>query len=161
MNKLLLFIMMMGIWTLIGLQQAESELAMRTLFEGKSAVNRAVHAAAQQLDQEALADGVFRIDAEAASAAARRYLESNLRIDGNGDPLENAFLRHRVRVLAYELINDDYVFPYTYRNEAYKYEVTLRNPGVIMIVRIVYPQAFQVTDPIEWEIKGAAELVIG
>lgn len=161
MYKLLLIVMMMGIWTLTGLAQVESELAMRTLFEGKRAVNRAVHAAAQQLDQEALADGVFRIDEGAASRAALAYLSMNLKVDSNGEPQEGAFLRHRVRVLVYELINDDQSFPYTYRNDNYDYEVTLHRPGIVMIINVVYPHAFQVLQPIEWNIKGAAELVIG
>jgi len=161
MNKLLLIVLMLGVWTYIGLQQVEAELAMRTLFEGKRAVNRSVHAAAQQLDREALADGIFRIDEVKAAAAASSYLMNNLKLDHQGMPLEDAFLRERIEVRVYEVINDEYNFPYTYRNEQYQYEVTLRRPGVIMIIHLKYPRAFGVLKPIEWEIKGAAELVIG
>jgi hypothetical protein len=161
MYKLLLIVVMMTVWVSIHLLQVEEELAMKTLFQGKHAINRAAHAAAQQLDLEALGEGLLRLAPEEAAGAASLYLRENLRLDALGVPLPSSFLKHQVKVVVFEVVNAELAFPYTYRNAEYDYEVTLRKPGVIMIVHMVYPRAFQVMEPIEWYIKGAAELVSG
>lgn len=161
MYKLLLIIVMMSVWISIHLLQVEEELAMQALFQGKHAVNRAVHAAAQQLDPEALGDGLLQIAPDAAAETAARYLQVNLRLDKNGMPLSDSIFKHPVEVVVFEVVNDDRIFPYTYRNDTYQYEVTLQRPGVVMIAHIIYPRAFQLLDSIEWHIKGAAELVTG
>lgn len=161
MYKLLLIVVMMTVWISIHLLQVEEELAMQTLFQGKHAVNRAAHAAAQQLDQAALGEGLLRISPDDAADAAAIYLQGNLRLDPNGVPLPGSFLKQPVELAVFEIVNAEQTFPYTYRNDTYKYEVTLQRPGVVIIVHIVYPRAFQVMEPIEWYIKGAAELVAG
>ncbi|MGG4035412.1 hypothetical protein ABEV74_17120 [Paenibacillus cisolokensis] len=161
MYKLLLLLLMMGIWLWGGALQIDEEMAVQALFQGKHAVNRAVHAAAQQLDEAALAAGRFRIDEKRAAEEALRYLQANLRLDANGQPLPGSYWRDRVDVLAFEIVNADRTFPYTYRNKQYGYEVTLQRPGVVMIIRLQYPRIFSVLEPIEWEVKGAAELVYG
>jgi len=161
MYKLLLIVLMMTVWISVHLLQVEEELAMRTLFQSKRAINRAAHAAAQQLDPVALGNGLLRLSPGEAAAAATLYLRENLRLDEQGMPLPESFLKQRVDVLVFEIVNNDKTFPYTYRNESYNYEVTLKRPGVVLIVHIAYPRAFQVMDAIEWNIKGAAELVAG
>lgn len=160
MYKLVLIVAMMSVWLTMQLQQIEHELAMKTLFQGKHAINRAAHAAAQQLDIEALGNGVMAIDSEAAAIIAAQYLQVNLRLDENGDPLQDSFLRNPVEVLVFEVVNADRTFPYSYRNDTYDYEVELLRPGVVLIAKVVYPRAFRLTDEIEWEIKGAAELIV-
>lgn len=159
MYKLVLIMLMIVVWMYIHALQVDEEIAMGALFQGKHAVNRAAHAAAQQVDVRALADGRLHIDERAAALAAGEYLQANLQLDASGEPLPNAFLRERVEVLVFEVINDDRSFPYEYRNAAYNYEVTLERPGVVMIVNVIYPRVFSVIKPIVWQIKGAAELV--
>lgn len=159
MYKLLLLTLMSAVWVLMHALQADEEAALRLLFAAKHGVNRAAHAAAQQLDEGALSQGVLRLDAARASNAGLAYLQANLRLDAAGMPLADSVLRDRVEVLVFRVVNDGESFPYIYRNAAYHYEVTLRRPGVVMIVRVKYPRAFNVLPPIEWEIKGAAELV--
>lgn len=161
MYKLLLIVVMMTVWVSIHLLQVEEELAMQALFQGKHAINRAAHAAAQQLDPVALGEGLLQIAPDAAVETAVLYLQANLRLDANGVPLAESFLKDQVELVVFEIVNSDQTFPYTYRNDAYQYEVTLKRPGVVMIAHIVYPRAFQLLDPIEWDIKGAAELVAG
>ncbi|MHA6480507.1 hypothetical protein ACX1C1_01000 [Paenibacillus sp. strain BS8-2] len=160
MYKLVLIVMMMTIWMAVHLMGIEEELAMKTLSQGKKAVNRAAHAAAQQLDKQALGDGKLRIDQTAAEAAATMYLGSNLLLDAAGNPLAGSLLREPVEVLVFEIINDDEQFPFIYRNEEHDFEAVLRRPGVVLIIKVVYPRAFRVLEPIEWEIRGAAELVM-
>lgn len=160
MYKLFIITAMMTLWISVHLLQVEEEMAMKTLFLGKHALNRAAHAAAQQLDVLALADGVMRIDPEAAELAAAHYLQANLLLDAAGKPLPNSFLRHPVEVLVFDIVNVEQTFPFYYRNDVYHYEVVLRRPGVVLIAKVVYPRAFQVIDSIEWNIKGAAELVL-
>lgn len=159
MHKLLLIIAMMAVWLTTHLLQVEEEMAMKTLSQSKRAVNRAAHAAAQQLDKSALADGELRIHEGAASQEAARYLAVNLQLDGSGTPLPGSFLRDPVEVLVFEVINSEQSFPYVYRNETYRFEALFRQPGVVLIAKVVYPRAFSVLEPIEWEIRGAAELV--
>ncbi|MGO4548597.1 hypothetical protein AB4Z29_27790 [Paenibacillus sp. 2TAB23] len=161
MYKLLLIVVMMSIWLSLHLLQVEEQLAMKTLFQGKHAVNRAAHAAAQQVDTAALGEGIFRLEPIKAEAAAALYLQQNLLLDAQGAPLAGSFLKETVQVVVFKLVNADEIFPYTYRNNAYQYEVTLQRPGVILIIKMVYPRVFEVLEPIEWHIKGAAELVAG
>ncbi|QHT62910.1 hypothetical protein GXP70_25100 [Paenibacillus lycopersici] len=158
MYKLLLVMLMGVIWMLLHALQTDEEMAVAALFQGKHAVNRAAHAAAQQVDAAALGDGRLHIDEAAARGQAGRYLQRNLQLDAEGNPLPEAYLRDKVEIVDFTVINDDRTFPYTYRNDAYDYEVTLRRPGVVLIAKIVYPRLFNVIDPIEWTIKGTAEL---
>jgi hypothetical protein len=159
MYKLLLFTLLAVVWMMLQTLQIDEELAIRTLFASKQAVNRAAHAAAQQLDAAALADGIARIDEPAAAAAAMTYLRANLRIDEAGEPLPGSRLREPVEVLALEIVNAEEPFPYIYRNNDFDYEVTLERPGVVLIVRIRNSRTFTMLEPIEWQVKGAAETV--
>ena len=143
--------------TLYGLQTDE-EVAMQAFFQGKRAVNRAAHAAAQQLDTDKLKEGIVSIDPLAAWEAAMAYLRANLHLDNANMPLPSSFWRSRADVLVFEVINEDTAFPYTYVNAAYDYTVTLEKPGVVLIVRLEYPRTYRVLGPIVWEIKGTAEL---
>lgn len=161
MYKLVLMVAMMVIWLSAHVLQIEEEMAMKTLFQSKRAVNRAAHAAAQQLDKEALGAGIARIDEALAEDAAELYLQRNLQLDENGVPLAGSFLRDPVEVLVFEVVNAEQSFPFYYRNDTYNYETVLQRPGVIMIAKVVHPRRFSVIEPIEWEIKGAAELVVG
>ncbi|MFD1954317.1 hypothetical protein ACFSL6_09035 [Paenibacillus thailandensis] len=159
MYKLMLIVLMAGLWMTAQALQIDEEMAMQLLDQSKRAVNRAAHAGAQQLDREALAEGRLRIDPAAASDYAMAYLRGNLQLDEAGAPLPNSPLKEPVRVLALDVINDDHSFPYVYRNETYDFEAVLDKPGVVFIVRVAYPRIFAALDPIEWDIKGVSELV--
>ena len=158
MYKLVLVLLMAVVWLLLHAMQTDEEMAVAALFQGKHAVNRAAHAAAQQVDAAALGDGRLHIDETAARGQAGMYLQRNLQVDADGNPLPGTYWREKVEIVDFKVINDDHSFPYTYRNDQYHYEVTLHHPGVVLIVRIVYPRIFNVIEPIEWTIKGTAEL---
>lgn len=159
MYKLIAFMLLIGFVMLLQALQADEEVALQALFQGKHAVNRAAHAAAQQVDRDKLKDGIVSIDPASAEAAALLYLQRNLRLDEANEPLPETFWRTRAEVLELEIINENRPFPYTYTNTDYNYTVTLAKPGVVMIVRLVYPRTYTVLGPITWEIKGTAELV--
>ena len=57
MYKLVLVMLMMVIWMFMHALQTDEEMAITALFQGKHAVNRAAHAAAQQVDRAALSEG--------------------------------------------------------------------------------------------------------
>jgi hypothetical protein len=160
MYKLMLIILMMTVWLSVHFLQTDEEMAMKLLYQGKHALNRAAHAASQQLDPAAMAEGILRIDPDAAERAAAAYLQANLQLDAQGNPLPNSPVRERVNVLVFDVINDDHTFPYTYRSEQYDYEATLQRPGVVLIIHVVYPRAFTLLEPIEWDIKGVSELTV-
>lgn len=158
MYKLIASMLVIGFALLLQALQADEEVALHALFQGKHAVNRAAHAAAQQIDPNRLKEGIVAIDPAAAEASAFLYLQRNLRLDAANEPLPGTFWRTRAEVLAMEIVNEDRTFPYTYVNADYDYAVTLRKPGVVLIVRLVYPRIYTVLGPIIWEIKGTAEL---
>ncbi|MBD2847778.1 hypothetical protein IDH44_21505 [Paenibacillus sp. IB182496] len=159
MYKLLLLPLLMAVLMLLQALQLDQEMAVRILYVGKHAINRAAHAAAQQLDQERLANGELRIDREAAAAAAARYLQFNMNLDAHGEPLAGSPFQGEVEVLRLEVVDGNRPYPVRYRLPEYDYEVMLYGPSVVLVVQIDYPRAFSVLDPITWQVKGAAELV--
>ncbi|WP_338552803.1 hypothetical protein [Paenibacillus sp. KS-LC4] len=158
MYKLTIIVLMMTMWLMLHVMQTDEEIAMKTLFKGKHALNRAVHAAAQQIDKAALGDGVIRLDPIAAEAAASRYLQGNLQLDEAGKPLGGSLLHEPVTIVAFEVINSEQTFPYQYVNAEFSYEATLSRPGVVMIIKLLNPRVFTVLEPIEWTIRGVSEL---
>ncbi|MCC3375828.1 hypothetical protein [Cohnella sp. REN36] len=159
MHKLLFSVLMIVVWWLLHAMQMDEELAMGTLHEGKRAIDRAAHAAAQQVDRDKLEIGILSIAPGAARSTALDYLQANLRLGPDLEPVPGSWLRERLEVRVFEVINEDVMFPYTYRNLAYDYEVTLDRPGVILIAHLKYPRVFGVLAPVEWDLKGTAELV--
>lgn len=160
MHKLLFALFMTVIWLAAQAAQTDEERAVRVLFDAKHAVNRAAHAAAQQLDERELAEGRFILDETKALEEAMTYLQQNLKLDEQGVPLPGSRLRDRVTVDAWHVVGRNESFPFTYRNSEFNYEVTLDRPGVILIVHVVYPRVFSIMEPVEWHIKGAAQLVL-
>lgn len=158
MYKVALIVMMMAIWITSQLIQIEQQLAMKTVYWAKQAVNRSAHAAAQQLDLHSLSEGEFRIDEQIAKRVASIYLQQNLYLDENNLPLSASFLRHPVKLLVFDIINSEQSFPYHYVNTAYQYEVWLERPAVIMIVHVSYPKRFEAVASIDWILKGTAQL---
>jgi hypothetical protein len=157
--KLLLFLFSVVFAMMLHAFQMDQELALRTLFWAKHSLNRAAHAAAQQLDPDSLSRGVIDLDEAAAELAALQYLQANLQLDEHLMPLPDSFLQARVEVLAFEVIRASESFPYEYTNERLAFKVTLRRPGVVMAIRVEYPRLFSLLGPVSWELKGAAELV--
>ncbi|MGK9250791.1 hypothetical protein [Paenibacillus humicus] len=158
MSKLLLIMLMLTVWASAHALQIDEERSIRTLFESKHSVSRAVHAAAQQLNKEDLAEGRFTINEEAAYEKAMEYLRLNLLLDASGHPLPGSRLRQRVVLEDWAVINAGQPFPFTYRNSRYNYEVTLDRPGVVMIIAVSYPRFFSMMEPVVWHVKGTAEL---
>lgn len=159
MYKLLLIMLLLGVWVLAQAEQVQQEMAIQTFFVGKQAVNRSVHAAAQQIDEASLADGSLYIDERAALAVARRYLQEHLQLGDGFEPLPGSRLEERVELTVFEVINGNRQFPYTYRHAETGYEVTLQRPGVVMIIQLAFPPVLAQSEPIVWQIKGTAELV--
>jgi hypothetical protein len=159
MAKLVFSVLMIVIWWMLHALQMDEELAMGTVHEAKRAVNRAAHAAAQQLDREKLELGLLSINPEKAEEAIVTYLQENLSLNADLIPVAGSFLRDPVEVRVFEVINEGAEYPYTYRNSLYQYEVTLNRPGVVLIIHVKYPRLFGVLSPIEWDLKGTAELV--
>jgi hypothetical protein len=157
--KLLFMALMSVVFMSMYALQTDEELAMHTLFHGKHALNRAVHAAAQQSDQAKLAEGIYAIDESRAKTVALQYLQANLRLDAANHPLPDTFLQDEVVVELFKIVNEGEVFPYTYTNSAYGFSVTLDRPGVIMFIRLAFPRTYRVLQPITWRIKCSAEMV--
>ncbi|THF72988.1 hypothetical protein [Cohnella fermenti] len=159
MHKLVFVVLMLIVWWTLHAIQVDEELALSVVHEGKRAVDRAAHAAAQQIDEAKLEAGVPAIDRDKAIASAALYLKENLRLEADLSPSEDGYLREPVEVKVLDIVDETQAFPYRYRNDEYDYEVTFRRPGVVLIAHIVYPRVFAALPPIEWELKGAAELV--
>lgn len=159
MDKLLFGVLMTVVWWMLHALQLDEERAMGMLYEAKRAVNRAAHAAAQQTDRGKLEMGILSIDPERARETAALYLQANLRLDDDFRPLPHSPLREPPTVQVLEIVNEDHVFPYTYENPEYDCRVTLRRPGVVLVVRVPFPRFYGVLGPVVWDVKGVAELV--
>lgn len=160
MYKIILFTLLSIYFIMLHALQVDIELSMHNLFQAKYALNRSTHAAAQQLDKDKLSIGIASIDEIKARRLADQYLQKNLNLDINNLPLPNSFLRSKVDVLVFKVINEEQTFPYTYMNTNYNYSVTVQKPCVIMIIRVEYPRTYPILGPIIWEIKGVSELVV-
>lgn len=159
MYKLIIFTLLSVFVMMLHALQVDEELALNSLFHAKHALNRSTHAAAQQLNQDKLAWGIVSIDEDIAQMTALHYLQQNLNLDVSNMPLPNAFLRTKVELLLFEVINEEHSFPFKYTNNHYDYSVTLQKPGVIMIIKVLYPRTFNILGPVTWQIKGVAETV--
>lgn len=159
MAKLLFGVLMSVVWWMLHALQLDEEMAIGTLSSLKQAVNRASHAAAQQIDLDKLELGIVSIDGRRAEQAAILYLADNLGLNEQLTPSPGSLLRDPVEVRVFEVLDESLTYPYTYRNDLYDYEVTFARPGVVLIIHVVYPLLFGVLDQIEWDVRGSAELV--
>jgi hypothetical protein len=159
MAKLVFSVLMIVIWWMLHALQMDEELAMGTVHEGKRAVDRAAHAAAQQLDREKLELGMLSIKPELAEQAALAYLRENLSLDAGLNPEPDSLLQDPLEIRVFKVFNEEVDYPFTYRNSLYDFEITLDRPSVILIVHMKYPRLFGVLAPVEWDLKGSAELV--
>jgi hypothetical protein len=159
MAKLVFSVLMIVIWWMLHALQMDEELAMGTVHEGKRAVDRAAHAAAQQLDREKLELGMLSIKPELAEQAALVYLRENLSLDAGLNPEPDSLLQDPLEIRVFKVFNEEVDYPFTYRNSLYDFEITLDRPSVILIVHMKYPRLFGVLAPVEWDLKGSAELV--
>jgi hypothetical protein len=157
--KLVFGMLMVVVWWMLHALQIDEEVALGTVHEAKRAVDRAAHAAAQQVDRNKLELGVLSLQQEQAEVEAISYLRANLRLDAALAPVPGSFLRDSVIVEEFAVLNENLTFPFTYRSARFNYEVTLFRPGVVLIVHVTYPRLFGVLQPVEWDLKGSAELV--
>jgi hypothetical protein len=160
LNKLLLYMLLVVFFVSLMALQADEELSMNEFFNVKHALNRATHAAAQQTDGGELSGGIADLDKDKARAVALQYLKANLRLKEDLSPEPGSFLQAPVEIVALDVIGADQSFPYRYEQPSYGYSVTLQHPGVVLLVRLVYPRMYHVLDPVEWVVKSASELVI-
>lgn len=158
MYKLILFTLLSVLFTMLYALQIDRELAVHTLFQAKYALNRSTHAAAQQIDLHKLAQGIVSIDEPLAYDTALAYLQANLQLDEANMPEPGSFLRSKVEVLAFDVVNEKASYPYQYVNEDYEFQVEVHRPSVVMIIKVSYPRTYNMLGPITWEIKGTAEL---
>jgi len=157
--KLLLIPLMLVVSLTMYAQQIDQELAMKVYYKGKYAVNRATHAAVQQLDSFRLADGELFIDEDRAFDMAKQYLYANLLFDANGQPTAQSFIQSPIRILLFEVVNADQTFPYQYENPQYGIRLSLHKPAVVLVVALDYSGIFLRNDPVKWNIVGSSQLI--
>lgn len=158
MYKLLLVICMLPIVLQLHSLQADEELAVRMFFQVKQALNRAVHAGAQQVDPEALSEGRYRLDPERAELVMLAYLRENLNLDESLRPMSGSLLRSPVEIVEFEIVEPPANGAPAYRSTSRGDIVRFDRPGVLLTVRVEYPQAYRLLNPIAWEITSAGQL---
>lgn len=160
MNKLLLVILMSVVFTTLSALQIDHQLSIHNFFASKYSLNRAVHAAAQQIDLEQLSKGIYSIDQKKSYEVAMVYLQENLQLNEKLESKPGSFLLTNIQVELFQVVNQQVTFPYTFHSPEHSYQITLQRPGVIMIVNIEYPQKYRVLSPISWKMKAVAEITI-
>lgn len=159
MYKLLIVPLMLVIWLMLYSNGVDQELAMKTYYKGKQAVNRGAHAAALQLDAAALADGVFQIDPVKARAQAERYIYRNLKLDEQGKPVADSFIRKPVEIVYFDVLDASLSYPHVYELKQYGFSTVFYRPAVVIVLHFSYPRIFSINNPVEWNIVGSAQLV--
>lgn len=139
-------------------EQLDHELSMKAYYKGKQAVNRATHAGALQLDENLLADGIFTIQPELAAEIAVNYLYANLRLDQDGNPTAQSFLREPIQLVHFKVLDASLDYPYAYTLPQYGYTTIFDRPAVVMVIKMKVPSIFS-TNPVEWNIIGSSQLV--
>lgn len=147
MDKLLLALLLAVVCMMLFAAQLDQELAMHSLFQTKHALNRAAHAAAQQMDVEKLALGVKSIDDSKAETTALTYLQQNLALDAS-----------LIEMTRFEVINELSDFPLNIIFANHEEVHVVKRPAVVIQLQASYPRSFSLLPPIEWEIRAIAEL---
>jgi hypothetical protein len=158
MYKIIVFLNLSVICIIMFALQTDSELALQMYFKAKQSVNRSAHAAAQQINMEQLADGIYAIDETKAKTVAWNYLQQNLQLDEQGNPLPTSSLQKSLDIVTFQVVNHGVTFPYTFREPTLNYSVVLDRPGVVIIMRLEYPRLYRMLPPIVWHVKGVAQL---
>lgn len=159
MYKLLLILNLCVVCIVMYALQTDEALSLQMYFQSKHSINRAVHAAAQQLDMDKLSQGIFEIDEASAKRVAWMYLRQNLNLDQGLSPLPGSMLTKPAEIVQFQVINEGEIFPYTFYDAKLGYSIVLNNPSVIMIMRLEYPRLYSILPPLTWHIKGVAEIV--
>lgn len=159
MYKLLIVPLLLVVWLSLYAGGIDQELAMKSYYKGKQAVNRGAHAAALQLDTVALAEGIFQLDPPKARAAAEQMIYRNLSLDESGNPTANSFIRTPVHIVYFEVLDASLSYPYHYRLDSYNFQTTFYRPAVVIVMKLSYPRIFSSNNPVEWNIVGSAQLV--
>lgn len=159
MYKLLIIPLMLIVWLSLYAGAIDQELAMKSYYKGKHAVNRGAHAAALQLDSLALAEGIFQLDPIQARAEAERMIYLNLLLDEAGNPTAQSFIRKPVQIVHFDVLDASLSYPYHYKLDSYDFQTTFERPAVIVVIKISYPRIFSINNPVEWNIIGSAQLV--
>lgn len=159
MYKLLIIPLMLIIWLALYGSGMDQELSMKFYYKAKQAVNRGAHAAALQVDQASLADGIFQLDYARAKTEAELYIYRNLNLDQDGNPTETSFTSERVEIIHFEVLDAELPYPYHYELQQYGFSTVFHSPAVIIVVNLSYPGIFSNQNPVEWNIVGSAQLV--
>lgn len=157
--KLLIVPLMLIVWLSLYAGGIDQELAMKSYYKGKQAVNRGAHAAALQLDTAALAEGIFQLDPSKARATAEQMIYRNLALDETGSPTANSFIRAPVDIVHFEVLDASLTYPLHYKLDRYGFQTTFYRPAVIIVMKLSYPRIFSINNPVEWNIIGSAQLV--
>ncbi|MCR8657058.1 hypothetical protein [Paenibacillus endoradicis] len=156
---MLIIPLLLVIWLMMYTEQLDHELSMKAYYKGKQAVNRGAHAGTLQLDELQLSEGIFAIDPVMAYQMATEYMYANLRLDRNGNPTPQSFLKERVELLHFEVLDPSLTYPYEYSLSKYGYSTTFNRPAVVIVIRMKYPRIFSSNNPVEWNIIGSSQLV--
>ncbi len=158
MEKLIVYTLLLAAGFMMWAVQLDHELSIRTLFWAKQRVNHAAHAAALQLDEAKLARGIRAIDSDKANEAFRSLLRANMKLDSGDTPLPGSRLRESTTITTFHIVHEHETFPYVYAAPISGYQPTLHRPGVVAAVRIRYPRMFTLFGPLQWDVKGVAQL---
>lgn len=182
MKILWLFIALVPVIVMLNAYAFDYELSTNTFFEYKGHLNRAVHAATLQRDEEAFSSGKWKIDFNEydpfhskAFLAFEKNLMTNMRLEKvsegkyvpNGGPVEN-----EVRVPWFEVYNGECdsnngcstftsngVTYVKYVKPEYDFETVLSRPGVMTVVEIDYKEVYGLIGDVKWNIKASHEIV--
>lgn len=158
MGKIILALLLSVFCMFLFASQLDQQLAMHSLFQTKNALNRAVHAGAQRVDMNKLAQGIRSIDESEATQTIMDYLQANLSLDESLTPKPGSFLQAQIEIVQFEIMNDTEIFPRVYQFPDHAELMEIERPAIALQILVEYPRTFNVMSPIQWEIRSIAEL---
>jgi len=157
-SLIVLFVILIPLLMLLYAYTTDSEISLQGYFRVKSGLNRAVHAAALQVNNDELSSGKRVIDPSLAQSEFLSYLQENLSLDDTLNPLPNTFLKDQVVIIDFKVENTG-PFPYHFVDTTNEVDIWLSRPGVIAIIEVKYPRIFSVLGPIAWKVNASHELI--
>lgn len=126
-------------WFLLGMT-LDAENARYSAITAKTALNRAVKAAALALDEEQLSFGHTRLDPIKARNNFNEMMKLNLKLNADYTPSIQSSVTKAPEILDF-YICQGHLFPYTYYS-VLGITFTFQDPGVIAVIRVNHKYAF-------------------
>ncbi|MBT2292327.1 hypothetical protein J7E73_25000 [Paenibacillus albidus] len=107
----------------------------------KDANNMAVHDAAQEMNEDARAQGRLIIDPAEAYATFQQSLQDNLGLNEDLSPKAGSRFNDQVKIIKFDIVDEStgVAFPFLYEDSGYGITKYIQGPSVIAVIETEHP----------------------